>query len=376
MTNVLISREGKRSRIAVLSGVCLAVLGLLVLVAINRDREVRKPLLTACIEGQAFRIENGQAAEYQDENRNQFMVELDDQFYELESISLHFTVNEWHTVAFLDETLNVLEWDEARSGDYTFKVNKKAKYFFFTALTAEAAYLKPEGILSKAGEKEKAKKEEEESPFSGKYLSVLGDSLSALEYYVPTGYFSVYPADGVTTEYMWWHQLAKQLDMEICKINACGGSGVTVYSWANEMGMAAIEGRGSKLHSEGQNPDIIIVWIGGNDVLGGAPREQIEDYYRRMIKEVTESYPDAEIYLCTYYPLQEQYVEEIQWLNQEIQVIAEEFGGKVLHTGECGMTLENQSECRIDDLHPDGNGHWLIAQKIQEDMLDQHRQTQ
>ena len=183
---------------------------------------------------------------------------------------------------------------------------------------------------------------EKRSDFSGKQVAVLGDSLSAISGFVSSDYWCAYPAEDVSVKEMWWYLAAEELDLEVSTVNACGGSGVSDFSWANEQGMVPEHGRGSELAVWGTPPDMVWVLLGGNDALGGADAETIFENYTKLIQEIQTTYLDTEIFLLTYYPLNTSYKDQIEELKQIIRKLAEKYGMTIhichnCHQGPLGV---------------------------------------
>lgn len=161
---------------------------------------------------------------------------------------------------------------------------------------------------------------------------------------------------------------AKELDMEICGINACGGSGLTQFSWANQQGMISAYGRGKNLDRWGGKPEIVWILLGGNDIISGADKNAILSGYTRLLDEIKEEYPHADVYMMTYYPLNVEYKEDIESLNKLIEDLGETNKIQIIELQNCGITWENTQEYRLDELHPNKEGMMMIAKEIVREM--------
>ena len=149
---------------------------------------------------------------------------------------------------------------------------------------------------------------------SGKKLSVMGDSISALKGHVPTGYDFYYSGTnhGITSpNEMWWNVLATLLGLDICVINAYSGSGVTQLEDADHVDKIPMsdDSRTSALSTVSDDPDIIIIAGGLNDYSysESAQSEPLEwdgktaavagnsftEAYAYMVKKIQQNYPDA-----------------------------------------------------------------------------------
>ena len=369
--------------IAILSAVvAIAVLGQIVRErkrGYSSDRTI--PLLLGYEEGAYYINEDGVPVRTEDDEWNEYLVDAGSQFYEISEVSVTFSSQYRHQVLWLDKELQVLREQEVRGGEHVFPIMDKAEYLLIPAQKDEIFSVN--GRLTAAGAEEKGQKEKDAEAFSGKYLSVLGDSLSACSFYIPGNYYPHYPKGDVDIRQMWWYLLAESLDMNVCKINACASSGVTRLTWDGLTGdEAGSAGRGTDLDMLGHIPDVILVWIGGNDMAAGADKSQVAEDYRKMVMDILDTYPKAEIYLCTYYPCYLNSVDPEGFLNGEIRKIAEEFQLSIIEMEECGITLENQTEYLQDvspetdnlGMHPNQAGFSLIADCIVRQMTEYSRQ--
>lgn len=147
--------------------------------------------------------------------------------------------------------------------------------------------------------------------FSGKKLSLLGDSISAYSGTIPSGNAPYYTGSnsGVTSYHqMWWKIVCDLLDMDPLIINGWSGSCVT-EGVRTDTTCASDLSRCQGLDDGANNPDVIIVAMGVNDYSYNAPlgtwagRSDASDNltyseaYAFMLKKIMEKYPNAEI-LC------------------------------------------------------------------------------
>ena len=272
--------------IAILSAVvAIAVLGQIVRErkrGYSSDRTI--PLLLGYEEGAYYINEDGVPVRTEDDEWNEYLVDAGSQFYEISEVSVTFSSQYRHQVLWLDKELQVLREQEVRGGEHVFPIMDKAEYLLIPAQKDEIFSVN--GRLTAAGAEEKGQKEKDAEAFSGKYLSVLGDSLSACSFYIPGNYYPHYPKGDVDIRQMWWYLLADSLDMNVCKINACASSGVTRLTWDGLTGdEAGSAGRGTDLDMLGHIPDVILVWIGGNDMAAGADKSQVAEDYRKMLEK-------------------------------------------------------------------------------------------
>lgn len=145
---------------------------------------------------------------------------------------------------------------------------------------------------------------------SMRYVSIMGDSISTYEGYVPEGYAVYYDSwtrtrNGLTSVYdTWWAKVNQALKAYLCVDNAFSGSRVT----GDAFPAASCEQRTGALHTAAAVPDIILVYIGFNDFGDGVPirapglkglfrkdPNSFEAAYTKMLKQIKRAYPYAKI---------------------------------------------------------------------------------
>ena len=156
------------------------------------------------------------------------------------------------------------------------------------------------------------------SRYAGKFLSILGDSISTLAGYQPDGYKVFYKAErcrraGVhTPQDTWWGQVISHFGAQLLVNNSWSGSRVSCLPASRELFPAGCsDERTGGLHRGAQQPDVILVFLGTNDWafgvdphLGHAPSSPLcgctaFDYaYDRMLSRLRCNYPGAEIWCC------------------------------------------------------------------------------
>ncbi len=159
------------------------------------------------------------------------------------------------------------------------------------------------------------------NPHYKKCISILGDSLSTLEGYNPSGYDMFYTGENCTRSkvcqmnHTWWGQVIELLGAELLVNNSFSGSRVSRLPSSNERFPSGCSNeRTSGLHVMDTLPDVIIVYLGTNDWSCGTKptRHQNEkqtdepcddtvfsDAYELMIKKLKNNYPSARICCCT-----------------------------------------------------------------------------
>ena len=257
--------------------------------------------------------------------------------------------------------------------------------------------------------------EESNDSLAGKKISILGDSISTYEgvsnneksnstlvggaiYYTP-GRLGVYQKD------TWWQQTADVLGLEILVNNSWSGSSVLHTRRGTE---GAYVDRCVQLHNDhtGAEPDIIVVYMGGNDfnyyqdTLGNADIDydslimEKEDgtfvyaepattceAYAIMLHKMKMRYPKAEIYCMTSTPRRspdkvDDYpdVGQPTFFNEERKKIVTHLGCTIVDIENCGISKEAEEfDKYIGDgrSHPNAEGMDLISQALCSAILEE-----
>ena len=232
---------------------------------------------------------------------------------------------------------------------------------------------------------------------SGLKLSILGDSISTFDGYIPTDYNIFYPGSGEisTVEKTWWWQVMDTTGMEL---NANASSSNTTVTGDSLDTTGSAPGCSTKRMidltpgDDGPAPDILIVFMGTNDFLRSVelgtftePSAQDEgiaenfcDAYELMIQKLNALYPNAEIYFCTLpetnagdvdeypesYPATNKNGNTIGDFNAEIATIASAYSYPVIDIHDCGITYETLGQYTSDGVHPNAEGAKLIAEYV------------
>ena len=214
--------------------------------------------------------------------------------------------------------------------------------------------------------------------YKGKTLSILGDSISTFEGYIPEGNYPYYPhGDVLSVNDTWWKKLADALGMTINVNNSWSGTRVTTTNGE------ASAGCGVRAQSLGTNPDVIIIWMGINDFRYSIPMGTYDgktdlpsatttfrEAYAVMLNKVLTTYPLAEVWVCTLpqcetngeegFPERNDLYALLEY-NIAIQELANAFGVRILNHNGSGLTYQNMPEFDPGGLHPNKYGHSVIA---------------
>ncbi len=304
---------------------------------------------------------------YQD-NEGRYVVETEKQLYQCSEIQILSKNERERDIIFMDAEGAVLKTEHMNPGKYSLEISLQTTYIAISGEREEENSLQIDGILSQEGMKDK-KEKVFNTGWKGKNVAIIGDSLTAFENYIPEGFYYHYHSNsGVELTDMWWYRLAQRFGMNICRVNACAGAGVTDLPWLYNKDMTHKEEAGKALHSMGREPDRIIIWLGGNDVLRNYERSQIVENYRNMVNDIQSRYPKAELYFCTYYLMEP--AEGMQWLNEEIRRLAAEYQGHIIELETSGISAKNQEFYLMDGTHLNKKGMELITAWMTEELLE------
>ena len=201
--------------------------------------------------------------------------------------------------------------------------------------------------------------------YVGKKFSVIGDSISTFQDYIPKGYACFYPyptADVYDVNMTWWMLVVNRLGAGMFINNSYSGSCAASGTGASASSNST---RLKKLVVGEERPDVIIIYMGSNDC--GSKYVSEEDFkagYIETIEKTRELCPEAEIVLCTL-PVSNLYTAENRTLyNNDIKVIGATYGYKVLDLASVDLNGN-----LVDSAHPKFSGMKLVANKIVEELL-------
>ena len=240
---------------------------------------------------------------------------------------------------------------------------------------------------------------DEKNPLAGKNLSIMGDSLSTFEGWIPEGYSVFYPQGELSSvEETWWKALLLDTGM-ILSANAsssgstCVGDSTSMDDPKYGCSNFRIEGL---IGSYGVSPDIILVYMGTNDLIEDIPlgendgRKSVEegvitnfsDAYCLILDKLASAYPEAQIFCCglaqignwgTTQPF-ETFVNGLHLTsadyNKCIEQIADTKGYPYINLYDCGIVPENMAGYVLDGVHFTPDGMKLIKECIEAGLYD------
>ena len=205
---------------------------------------------------------------------------------------------------------------------------------------------------------------------TGKKMSVLGDSISTYMGYSNNNdynstlsenavYYNGYYMNFTDVNETWWMKTLDATGMELCVNNAYSGDRVC----ANGISRAL------QLHNnDGENPDVIVVFLGVNDLIGGCTASKFETNYNTMISGMRAKYPNAEIYLMSFPYYQNSLITSYCDIIEET---ANTYGCTFVDLyRDCGITASNVANYMVDGfLHPNYDGMTKISECLVDAML-------
>ena len=254
--------------------------------------------------------------------------------------------------------------------------------------------------------------------YAGKYISILGDSISTYEGFSndasnnsTTGNNLVYYTGSGAINFRglldhmdtYWYRLILDLDMDLCVNNSWSGSRVfDTARMPDRAGELDNDNGTPNDPSDDISPDVIIFYMGINDLHNDEPgqmgdlyeilqstkdtrsdAEKIEEWlktvdkdnfttfeqgYALCLKTMTEKYPDAEIWCLTLNYNGDGRFDKtsMKQYNRCITALGEYFGATVIDQTQGYITQANcvRYSCDNKGLHPNPAGHALMERYI------------
>ena len=202
--------------------------------------------------------------------------------------------------------------------------------------------------------------------YAGKFFSVLGDSVSTLAGYHPPecGVFYDWQVKrwaGIRgPEDTWWGRVLEALGGHLLVNHSWSGSTVCRLPGCEVESYGCSDGRTGALGAEGRMPDVVMIFMGINDLgYNLAPEAFLEDY-SRMLQKIRHNYPRAEIW-CLTLPNLSGLGERAAVYNRAIRAAAEENGCRFVELFREDVPCET-----IDGYHPTAGGMEAIGRLVLE----------
>lgn len=240
-----------------------------------------------------------------------------------------------------------------------------------------------------------------EKSFEGKVVSILGDSISTFEGYIPVAdghnltHRKRYPQANLLTdvELTWWHRLITNLGAKLGINDSWAGSRVhnSASSNSGDYGPDACMASITRITNLGANgtPDIILFYGGTNDAGGGVTLGTFDstanhttvdltsttwssfaDAYKTAIMRLQYYYPDAKVicllpmWTTSYYT-----VANMDKYGEVVKEICDYFGVPVIDLRKCGINWQNKGYTLGDGIHPTALGMELMEKYIRRQLF-------
>lgn len=268
-----------------------------------------------------------------------------------------------YTVTFIDKDGNTIATEEVEKGKtVTYPTPPTIKGLCFVGWSAENFNIESNITIQ-------ANYVEGDYSFSGKTVSILGDSISTYKGYIPSSYPAFYPyptADFGDVNQTWWMRVINNLGMKLLKNNSYSGS--CVSSGTGESSTSK-ESRLQELFDGETLPDIIIIFMGANDCASSRiDSDLFKVSYQTMLNILRKKASSSEIYLMTL-PSTKLYTEANKEIyNQIIRDIAKNYELNLIELKDT-FTKDNYSEYVVDSCHPNKAGMIKISEDVMTTML-------
>ena len=209
-----------------------------------------------------------------------------------------------------------------------------------------------------------------EANLENAYISIYGDSISTFKDMIPEGYSYFYPmySDSVKTyEETWWGLLIKNNNSSLLVNNSY--SGTAVCGGTNQ---GNDTDRMKLLAKDGINPDIVIIYLGINDVVNNRTPQTFEATYIAMVNKMKKMYPSCFIFASTL-PYESNTNKKYPGLRNEFSEIIRKVSVitniGLLDIEDC-ITPNNYTTRLVDTIHPNKYGMNEIYKKMEEELIN------
>lgn len=211
----------------------------------------------------------------------------------------------------------------------------------------------------------------EEATLQNAYLSIIGDSISTYEGYIPKGHlhFPEYsPSGSVNVNQTWWKKTVNDLGCRLGVNNSYSGTCV-MSQYGAYTSSETLQRLRKCMRTDNIPPDIIIVFMGMNDCLiENVSTDQFAKSYRNMIENLQTLYPDAVLFFATLsyeynYEAKgtealKKHLESKEVMSGIIRDLAKEYNHQVIEFA----SAFNSKEYLLDTVHTNYKGMEKLAE--------------
>lgn len=209
-----------------------------------------------------------------------------------------------------------------------------------------------------------------------KMLSILGDSVSTYEgasnnasankttYHNPYFYCDPFPL-----EKTYWKRLIDNLGLTLCVNNSWSGGNLS----GRDMESSGVNRAQNLSRDDGTSPDIIIVFMGLNDLGRNVDASLFFSDYEKALLTIKEKHPSAKV-CCVNLPDRDiSFKKRTLLFNEQIEKATKSVGENFFIADLFNSRLNNDFYYMntVDGLHPDEDGMKIIAE-IVEDAIKTH----
>ena len=204
----------------------------------------------------------------------------------------------------------------------------------------------------------------------GKNISILGDSISTYRgasndassnaTIASNPYFYMEP---FPIEATYWMRLIESLDMNLCVNNSWSGGNLSGINDSN----SGVNRAKHLSRENGENPNLIIVFMGLNDLGRGVDAFMFASDYERTLDIIKSTYPDASV-CCVNLPDRDiRLKKRAELFNNLIDEAVSKAGDNFFVADIFHSRLNNDFYYMntVDGLHPDEDGMSIIAEIIE-----------
>ena len=200
--------------------------------------------------------------------------------------------------------------------------------------------------------------------YVGKKFSILGDSISTYQDYIPEGFSCFYPyptADVRDYNQTWWMRVINKLGGTLFLNNSYSGSCVAHDTLSSTYKQHRID----YLNVQGQYADCLIIYMGSNDAASSVVSlKNFDERYKIQLDLIKETCPNMEIILCTL-AKSKLYTDANQAsYNEVIRKYASEYNLTLIDLENVDIT-----NALVDSAHPKQEGMNILASEILKNLI-------
>ena len=215
----------------------------------------------------------------------------------------------------------------------------------------------------------------------GKCFSILGDSISTYRgvsnnptvnstlFVNPCFYGKRFPLKKT-----YWYLLINDLGLNLCVNNSWSGGNLS----GDENPYSGMNRAHHLSDNDGTTPDLIIVFMGINDLGRGVDIDVFSKDYEKTLMTVKEKYPKAAA-CCVNIPDRDESINErTKCFNLAIENAVEKAGDKFFVADLFNSRLNNDFYYMntLDGLHPDEDGMMIISEVVKEAIIQYYNGRQ